>query len=734
MSDRLENQLCKDCQLCCRGAVCKVLVADEEVPLFPTAKFAERRFADGRQFFTHPCPHIADKGCQIYDKRPRDCQEFTCKTLSRLSQGRISFEIASKTVTDLKADIGKLMADLGLEGRGDLSFQQMVTAWIAQKKHKTHPVKIWEFLSILKRLDQDVFDQSGYIRVLQSSVIDSAGAAHGQEFGSLELKVPDVASSKMLAAWVKALDPDLPPLAAREANNRQKSPAYAWASTVLDLVVSFAQALGMPIFERIEVVGFKGVSNSKDVFRVTLRLPAQDLVPTELLEQMLKLGVAVASWTLGKSPKNPNQLQQFFQIVQNNVRAPFSDKMTHGKSTFHILRAAHNMGIPYFHLPNGVFQLGLGANARRIHRSTTDRDSALGAAWSKNKFSSVKLLRQAGLPAPEHREVSTFEEAKEVADGFGYPVVIKPTDLERGEGVSVDVDASTLKIAFEHACRCSPSNRVLVERQIEGTCHRLFVAEGKLLYAVKRLPIGVYADGLSTVTALVEKEYNTQLKMPPWKRSGIQLLDDLAHKTLNAGGLTPESIPEVGTFVPLRRIETIAWGGVDEDVTNSIHSDNVQLGFIAADLFGMGVAGVDVMSSDITQPWHINGAAINEINFAPLLEGDELSNRHRGEYIKHILVNQGRIPTHVYDESPNSVKQARAHWNDLRSTGLNTFLVSQNELLDGAAIQQHLCAPDLEARVRALVLRQDVQGIVVIAGNTKQAMRLKKVLGTVETK
>ncbi len=210
-------------------------------------------------------------------------------------------------------------------------------------------------------------------------------------------------------------------------------------------------------------------------------------------------------------------------------------------------------------------------------------------------------------------------------------------------------------------------------------------------------------------------------------------MDELAQTTLTANNFAAETIPEAGTFVGLRRIETTAWGGVDEDVTHSIHPENVKLAVQAAKLCGLDVAGVDLISKDVTEPWFTNGAAINELNFAPLLGGGDISKKHIGAYLERILVKQGRIPTHVCDESLNPAKQARNHWNELRSTGLNAFLVSGAEVLDGDAHKQYLCAPDLEARVRALVLRKDVQGIVVVAENTEQAMRLKKMLGTVET-
>ena len=94
----------------------------------------------------------------------------------------------------------------------------------------------------------------------------------------------------------------------------------------------------------------------------------------------------------------------------------------------------------------------------------------------------------------------------------------------------------------------------------------------------------------------------------------------MAIQMLSRQRLTADSVPEKRKFVALRRIETTAWGGVDEDVTSSLHPDNVKVAVDASKLFGLEVAGIDIVSPNITQPWHSNGAIINEVNFAPLLE------------------------------------------------------------------------------------------------------------------
>ena len=49
-------------------------------------------------------------------------------------------------------------------------------------------------------------------------------------------------------------------------------------------------------------------------------------------------------------------------------------------------------------------------------------------------------------------------------------------------------------------------------------------------------------------------------------------------------------------------------------------------------------------STDITQAWHSNGAVINEVNYAPLLGGGEISRSHIASHLSRMLKNQGKTP------------------------------------------------------------------------------------------
>ena len=109
--------------------------------------------------------------------------------------------------------------------------------------------------------------------------------------------------------------------------------------------------------------------------------------------------------------------------------------------------------------------------------------------------------------------------------------------------------------------------------------------------------------------------------------------------------MTLASIPDPGTWVALRRIESTDWGGVDEEVTALIHPDNLKAALMATELFGLDMAGIDIISTDISRPWFETGAVINEVNFAPLLGGAEISRRRHLHGQRHRSHHRNQIGT-----------------------------------------------------------------------------------------
>ena len=529
----------------------------------------------------------------------------------------------------------------------------------------------------------------------------------------LRFKIPPRNNSKKLSDWCTLLDSQLQHLMPGP-HSASTSKGSIWLETVLTLATGLLQTLRFPIFENAKILSCLTDPEEATNCRANCQRPDAELVPPKIFDATVKIAFELAAWGSKANPRSSDDRDQFFQIIENKVTRKLSKFAPKGKSTIEVMRAANQLGIPYFPLPGGAFQLGVGSAGRRVDRSTTDHDSVLGMRWSQNKLMTAQLLTQGGLPAPRHLPAQSLEQAKKASQQIGFPLVIKPADLERGEGVYVDVNADNLERAFNAALKRSPSKTVLVEKQVAGVCHRLFIVDGDLLYAVRRLPIGVYANGQSSIKDLVEAECELQSQLPPWKRSGIKPLDDMAIQMLSRQRLTADSVPEKRKFVALRRIETTAWGGVDEDVTSTLHPDNVKVAVDASKLFGLEVAGIDIVSPNITQPWHSNGAIINEVNFAPLLGGAEISRSKIPRFLETLIKDGGRIPIHVYIGGSEALTLAQSEWRQEVETGTRAVFVNPEQTLMSDGKPHIMPLGGLRERFRALILMPTVDAMFLV--------------------
>jgi cyanophycin synthetase len=465
----------------------------------------------------------------------------------------------------------------------------------------------------------------------------------------------------------------------------------------------------LPIFEFPRVISLsRNDQNAK--YRLEIELLQVHYISQIAYQIPIKASLELCRWMAQHRP-TPENRSKVFNTITEKVIKPLHKLVPAGKSTIPVLRVAHSLGIPFVHLGLGVYQLGWGSKARRLDRSTCELDSAIGSKLAQNKVSTANILRTAGLPAPVHGVVTTENDALAVARKIGAPLVVKPIDQDRGEGVTVDIaDEAELKTAFTAAQKLSKSKQVIVERQVSGVCHRLFIVNDKLLYAVKRNPISVMGDGEKTIQELVDAEVAEQNNKPPWSRSEIKPIDDLALKVFETLGLSAQSVPAKGVMVPLRRIESTQWGGVDEEVTNSIHPENLSIALEAAKLFGLHVAGIDIISPDIAKPWHANGAIINEVNFAPLFGGAEISRSHIPAFFAQFIEGDGKIPIEVFDTEDAALDFQRQQL----AQGKRCYFTRSQNTLDFAGKEVVMPFKGLKERIRALILRAGVDAIAVV--------------------
>ncbi len=338
-----------------------------------------------------------------------------------------------------------------------------------------------------------------------------------------------------------------------------------------------------------------------------------------------------------------DEIEEIRDVAESNMLGP---------STQAIVDAARKRGIPWFRLNQGsLVQLGHGRFSRRIQASETSYTSNIGVEIASDKHLTKDLLSKVGVPAPQGEVVRSADDAWNVAQSLGGPVVVKPEDGNQGKAVSVNLTTEEqVRMAFDLAHEVSSGT--IVEQYITGSDYRLLVVGGKLVAAAQRLPAQVVADGLHTVRDLV-KMVNEDPRRGHGHGSALTRIrmDATAELTLTKQDLTWDSVPGPGQVVLLRDNSNLSTGGTATDVTDDVHPDNAALAVLAAQTIGLDIAGVDIVCENIKRPLYQQGGAVVEVNAAPGLRMHVYPSEGKSRPVGQAIVNmiflgniQARVP------------------------------------------------------------------------------------------
>ncbi len=278
---------------------------------------------------------------------------------------------------------------------------------------------------------------------------------------------------------------------------------------------------------------------------------------------------------------------------------------------------ARKRGIPVSYKNARTLLFGQGIRSRTLLRKITDRVSDMSVRLTSDKTATLQSLAAAGLPTPDHIEVSDRAAAVAAAQRIGFPVVVKPVGTDRGVGITTDISTdAAVERAYDMARRFD--KRVAVERFIPGNTYRLLVIGGRFVAASSTEPTLVIGDGRRTVSQLVDA-LNSQSARGPNHLKPLTwlLLDAEAESILSSAGLTKDSVLEAGRSLSLRSTSNLSRGGLSRDVTSTVHETNRSLAETCATIIGLDFAGIDFRASAIDLPWQTTGGAVIEVNTSP---------------------------------------------------------------------------------------------------------------------
>ncbi len=292
-----------------------------------------------------------------------------------------------------------------------------------------------------------------------------------------------------------------------------------------------------------------------------------------------------------------------------------------GPSTDAIVSEAEARGIPWLELKTRfMIQLGYGVNQKRIQATLSGHTSILGVELACDKEGTKQILRNAGIPVPRGTVIRYFDDLKDSVDFVGgYPIAMKPLDGNHGRGITLDITRwETAEQAYDSASTASKTRSVIVERFYQGRDFRVLVVNGKVVAVSERVPGHVIGDGRSTIEELIEETNRDSRRGDGHDNVLTRIeIDQTALSMIAEQGHALDSVLPEGERCFLRATANLSTGGSAIDRTDEVHPENIWLFSRVAKIIGLDIAGIDVVSPDISRPLREVDGVIVEVNAAP---------------------------------------------------------------------------------------------------------------------
>lgn len=315
----------------------------------------------------------------------------------------------------------------------------------------------------------------------------------------------------------------------------------------------------------------------------------------------------------------------------------------------HWCAAARMLGADFAHIADGVLEVRLGERATRVLGHRVPLDDLVTDRISGDKPFVLRLAEQAGVPVTEYHcfTLDGLTDAWSFVEASPLPCVVKPaTEGGASKGVTSYVSRPR---TFRRAALFASlvSSELMVERVVAGEAYRLLYLDGEMIHAVRRRGVRLpEADGDSTIAQIAQREH-----------PGLPLHDPVVVATLSGQGLSSASVPPAGESILLRNLPVGNDGGpepptaYDENVTDEIApalEDELRR---VVDAVGSRYAGVDIITTDPSQPLSKSGGAFIELNTSPGLH--QHYQHHEDEHAHALAVTilgralDGRSPSGV---------------------------------------------------------------------------------------
>jgi len=172
-----------------------------------------------------------------------------------------------------------------------------------------------------------------------------------------------------------------------------------------------------------------------------------------------------------------------------------------------------------------------------------------------------------------------------------------------------------LKRASMWAATFSP--RLLIEAEIAGESYRLLYLDGKFIDAIRRKPPRVTGDGKQQIRQLMQRENRARLNGGEIVALCPLVVDFESELHLANAGLKLGDVLPAGQTVSVKTVSNQNRNAENESVREQVHPSIVRAGAKMAQIFKLKLAGVDVLTPDISEPLDVANGVFGEVNTSP---------------------------------------------------------------------------------------------------------------------
>ncbi|MFH1861421.1 MAG: cyanophycin synthetase [bacterium] len=303
-------------------------------------------------------------------------------------------------------------------------------------------------------------------------------------------------------------------------------------------------------------------------------------------------------------------------VVQNLIE--IRERRLLGPSTQAIVAEAQGRGIPFLRLDEyNLVQLGTGKHQKRIRATITSDTNLIAVETADDRLLSSALLKDAGIPVPEIIVAEQVEPIIEFQQTLGCPLTIKPFKSCQGRGINLAASGeANIRSAFEYSRQ--HGERIMAQRYLSGNTYRLLIVDNCCAAVAQLIPPMIRGDGKATIAELLQRLNRDPLR-DVGDKSKLTLVefDEITKRILTERGYRAETILPEGEELPLKVSGSMRSGGSSRDVTDDVHPMNRFLAERAAKVVGLNIAGVDIVTPNISASILDKGGAVIEVNAAP---------------------------------------------------------------------------------------------------------------------